>query len=212
MRIALIVVALCAAGFGAWTWSVRAGEQSQATAAIEPAADNSAPGEAANPAAVNAATGAPLKISVVDIEQILADSKAAKAIRKQVDDKRKGFIADVETAEKSLREEQKAIEKESKKLSKEEVMKKVQSFEKKRLEARKSIQTKKSALDQSYTEAMNTLTKAIYDVSQKIADERKIDLIITRQNIIVGSMALDITKDVLAALDVALPALELKVK
>ena len=91
-------------------------------------------------------------------------------------------------------------------------MKKAQEFEAKRLEARKAIQDKKSKLDAAYTEAMNSLTQKIYEVCQKIADEQKIDLVITRQNIIVGSMALDITDAVLKGLDDALPSVELKVK
>ena len=139
-----------------------------------------------------------LKISVVDIDKILSASKAAKTLKAQ--------------AEKSLRESQKAIEKESKTLSKEDLMKKAQEFEAKRLEARKAIQDKKSKLDAAYTEAMNSLTQKIYEVCQKIADEQKIDLVITRQNIIVGSMALDITDAVLKGLDDALPSVELKVK
>ena len=153
-----------------------------------------------------------LKISVVDIDKILSASKAAKTLKAQVEEKRKGFIAEVEKAEKSLRESQKAIEKESKTLSKEDLMKKAQEFEAKRLEARKAIQDKKSKLDAAYTEAMNSLTQKIYEVCQKIADEQKIDLVITRQNIIVGSMALDITDAVLKGLDDALPSVELKVK
>jgi Skp family chaperone for outer membrane proteins len=151
-------------------------------------------------------------IAVVDIEKILEKSKAAVSVQGQVSEKRKSFLTEVETAEKSLRETQKAIEKESKTLSKEELMKKAQEFETKRLDARKSIQEKKGKLDAAYTEAMNLLTKNIYEVCQKIADEQKIDLVITRQNIIVGNMALDITAEVLKRMDESLPTLDLKVK
>lgn len=171
------------------------------------------PVAAAATGAVTSQEGArAINIAVVDIEAILSASKAAKSIKSQVEEKRKGFIAEVEKAEKSLRESQKAIEKESKTLSKEDLMKKAQAFEKNRLAIRKDIQGKKSKLDQAYTESMTSLTKAIYDVCQKIADQKKIDLVITRQNIIVGSMALDITGEVMKNLDEALPKLELKVK
>lgn len=166
---------------------------------------------------VHAQDGAPAQIkgvtiAVVDVEGILEQAKAAKAVRAQVDEKRKGFLAEVESEEKKLREEQKAIEKEKDKISKEELLKKAKSFEEKRLAARKKLQESKAKLDKAYGETMAELTKAIYDSCQKIADSRKIDLVITRQNIIVGSMSLDITKDVLAGLDAALPSLSLKVK
>ena len=193
MRYALVVAVLLVGFSGYAFWSVQAQDQ-------------------AAPQAVATGEVQGLKISVVDIDKILSASKAAKTLKAQVEEKRKGFIAEVEKAEKSLRESQKAIEKESKTLSKEDLMKKAQEFEAKRLEARKAIQDKKSKLDAAYTEAMNSLTQKIYEVCQKIADEQKIDLVITRQNIIVGSMALDITDAVLKGLDDALPSVELKVK
>lgn len=155
---------------------------------------------------------AELSIAVVDIEKILSESKAAKSVQSQVDEKRKTFLSEVEAAEKKLRDEQVAIESKRETLSKEELTEKAKGFETSRMEARKKIQDTKAKLDQAYADAMNKLTKTIYEVSQKLADERKIDLIITRQNIIVGSMSLDVTKDVLEKLDAALPTLSLDVK
>ena len=95
---------------------------------------------------------------------------------------------------------------------KEELVKKVQEFEAERLKARKSIQEQKAKLDKGYTEAMNTLTKVIFEVCQALADENKIDLIITKQNIIVGSNSLDITKQVMERLDKKLPSLSINEK
>lgn len=158
------------------------------------------------------AARAELSISVVDVERILTDSKAAKAVQKQVEEKRKGFIGDVENAEKKLRDKQKALQAEAAKLSKEDLTKKAKEFEESRVKERNQIQEEKSRLDKAYSEAMNTLTKSIYDVCQAIADEKKIDLVITRQNIIVGSKSLDITDEVLKRLDEKLPTLSLKVK
>lgn len=155
---------------------------------------------------------AELSLAVVDIEKILIDSKASKSVQGQVEGKRKSFLAEVEAAEKKLRDEQAAIEAKRDTFTKEELAEKGKALVESRMEARKKIQDSKTMLDTAYTAAMNKLTKTIYEVSQKIADERKIDLIITRQNIIVGSMSLDITKDVLAQLDAALPNLSLDVK
>lgn len=155
---------------------------------------------------------AELSLAVVDIEKILSDSMASKSVQKQVEEKRKSFLAEVESAEKKLRDEQAAIEAKRETFTKEELAEKGKGLVESRMEARKKIQDTKAKLDTAYTDAMTKLTKAIYEVSQKIADERKIDLIITRQNIIVGSMSLDITKDVLAQLDAALPDLSIDVK
>ncbi len=153
---------------------------------------------------------AQVSIAVVDVERVLAESDAAQSVQKQIDTKRKAFLAMVKKTEEKLRSDQKAIEAKRSELSKEELLKKAQNFDRKRIEARSSIQSKKAKLDKSYSEAMNILTKAIFEVCQKIADEDKIDLVITRQNIIVGSNSLDITAKVMERMNKTLPELNLK--
>ncbi len=153
-----------------------------------------------------------VSIAVVDVDAILSESKAAKSIKSQVKKKREGFIDNVKKEEGKLRKEQKAIEAKRDSMSKEELVKKAQEFEKGRLSARKSIEEQKSKLDKAYTKSMNMLTKVIFEVCQEIANERKIDLIITKQNIIVGSLSLDITKEVMARMNKKLPNITLDVK
>ncbi len=155
---------------------------------------------------------AQINIAVVDVERILSESKAAKSVQKQIDKKRKNFLADVKKTEEKLRSDQQKIEKKRTDLSKEEFLAKVQTFERQRIEARGSIQSKKASLDKSYNEAMSVLTKAIFDACQEIADEDGIDLIITRQNIIIGSKSLDITPKVMERINKKLPKLTLKNK
>ncbi len=149
-------------------------------------------------------------IAVVDVEAILAQSSAAKSIKKQVNKKRDGFLAQVKAEEEKLRNEQKAIESKFADMSQEERQKKAQEFEKRRLEARNTIQKKKANLDKSYSTAMNTLTKVIFEVCQELANERKIDLVITKQNIIVGNQSLNITGDVMNRMNKKLPNLTLQ--
>ncbi len=158
------------------------------------------------------AANAELTIAVVDVDYVMSQSSAAKSIKKQVEKKHKTFMDKVKEEEQKLIADQKKIEAERKDISREELIKKAQEFEKKRFEARKSIQEKKSKLDNAYNEAMNKLTKVIYEVCQTIADEKNIDLVITRQNIIVGNMSLDITKEVAEKMNEKLPKVTLKVK
>ncbi len=155
---------------------------------------------------------AELSIAVVDVDYVLTQSKAAKSLKSQVEQKRKTFLGEVKREEDSLVTAQKKIEGQRKDLSKDELIKKAQSFEKKRIEARKKIQSRKNSLDKAYNEAMSNLTTVIYDVCKTIADEKSIDLVITRQNIIVGNMSLDITKEVAERMNKKLPNVTLNVK
>lgn len=151
-------------------------------------------------------------LAVVDVDRLLSVSAAAQSVQKQVDEKRKTFLSEIEAEENKLREAQKKLESESKDLGKEELTKKVQAFEEKRLEARKLLQGRKASLDKAYGLAMKTLSTKIAEVVQDVANEKEYDLVITRQNVIVGSTSLDITDEVLARLDKALPRVDLKVE
>jgi len=148
-------------------------------------------------------------IAVVDIDAILSESKAAQSVKKQIASKRDSFVNQVKKEEDKLRQEQKAIEAKRNDLSKEELVKKFQEFEKRRIAARNKIQEQKGQLDQSYGRAMNTLTKVIYEVCQAIADEKEIDLVITKQNIVVGNKSLNITSEVMSRMNSKLPNLTL---
>ena len=155
---------------------------------------------------------AELTIAVVDVRAILQDSKAAKSVKDQVKNKRESFVKEVKSIEDDLRKDQKKLEKEKDSLSKEELMKKFRSFEEKRLGARKKLQKGQKNLDDAYNKAMAKLSQSIFEVCSKIAEERKIDLVITKDNIIVGNKALDITAEVLSKLNSFLPKLVLEVK
>ncbi len=158
---------------------------------------------------VTPAAHADTSIAVVDIDAVLSESKAAKSVKKQIARKRDGFLKQVKEEEEELRQEQKEIEAKRNDLSKEELIKKFQDFEKRRIAARNKIQEKKGHLDKSYGQAMNTLTKVIYDVCQEIAQEKDLDLVITKQNIVVASKALNITAEVMTRMNKKLPNLTL---
>ena len=155
---------------------------------------------------------AELNIAVVDVDYVMSQSSAAQSIKKQVEKKRESFLDDVKAEEKKLIEKKQGLKNESKELSREDFVAKAQDLEQETLEARKKIQTQKNKLDSAYGVAMNELTKVIYEVCQEIADEKSIDLVITRQNIIVGNMSLDITKEVAEKMNKKLPKISLKVK
>lgn len=153
-----------------------------------------------------------LSIAVVDVEKLLRDSSAAISIKKQLDGEKKKFQSELEALEVKLRDEAKGLEEKSKDLSKEDLAKKVQAFQQKQFDARKTFQAKKVALDKGYSHAMNTLSKAIFDATQKVAEEKKYSLVITKNNVIVGSKSLDVTTNVMESLNKALPDVKLDIQ
>ena len=131
-------------------------------------------------------------VAIVDIQWILAESKAAKSIHKQVKKHRDTFLEELSKQEQGLREQEKKLIEERKTLSKEELAKKQKNFEKKFLETRKLAQEKKRTLDKALGNSMSKLRDYLYTVVGEIAEEKGYDLVISSQQVVLGAKSLNI--------------------
>ncbi len=150
-------------------------------------------------------------IAVVDVDKLLSESSAAKSIKSQVKTYSKKFEAEMEALEGQLRDSFQKLREDSQGLSQEELQTRGMEFEKKRNEAKTSLRKKLSELNKGSSEAMSKLSEAIFQVTAKIADEKGYDLIITRNNVIVGAKELDITDLVMERLNNTLKDVKLSV-
>ncbi|MGQ0526779.1 MAG: OmpH family outer membrane protein [Alphaproteobacteria bacterium] len=150
-------------------------------------------------------------IAVVDIQKLLTTSDAARDIQKQVDVYKESFLGDISKQEQALRTEEKELSAQQGKMEKEEFAKKVKSFEKKLLDTRRDAQNKKKKLDDGVTKSVAQLREKIFNVVRSIADEKKYDLIISNQNVVIGASALDITDETMKRLNKAVSKIKVDV-
>jgi outer membrane protein len=158
-----------------------------------------------------AAMAAP-NIAVVDVEKILAESKAAQSLQKQIQAKKESFQKEFSEKEKQLKATETALMGEKEKLSAEEFGKKRKAYEEKIIETRKLFQKRRTALESGLDKAMGQLRKSIIEATTSIADEKKYDVVLTRESVLIAGKSLDITADVLAKLDASLSDIQLKVE
>ncbi len=157
---------------------------------------------------------AQVSIAVVDIDRLLSETRAAKSIRKQVTAQQEAFDKQMQALEKQLIESLNKLKKEAQNpdSKKEDLEKKKHEFETKRFEAKKTLKRKMNALNKGASEAMNRLSDGIFSVCAQIAKEKKYDLIITRNNVIIGAKSLDITDEVMKRLNKDLPEVKVSIK
>lgn len=153
---------------------------------------------------------AQVSIAVLDVGYILTQSKAAKSITKQREDLQSSFLAEISKKEQKLREQEKSLLAEREKISAEEFLKKKQDYERSLLETGRSVKDRKQALEKASVKASQTLRDKLTDIAQGIAKEKEYDLVLTKQNVVVGSAALDITEVVLEKLNKDLPDVKLE--
>lgn len=153
-----------------------------------------------------------IAMAVVDIQQLLRESKAAQGIETQLTGIRKKFQADVEAKEKELRAAEKKLMEEKGNLKEEELKAKVQEFQKKVTDTQKSIQTEKNKLDKAVAAAIGKLRAQIVKVVAEIADKKNLDLVLARTDVVIVSKTLDITSEVLERINKDLPSVTVVVE
>jgi outer membrane protein len=158
------------------------------------------------------AEAAPPTIALVDVQRILNESKASQSLQKQIQAKRESFQKELADKEKKLKDTEKSLISDKEKLSAEEFAKKRKAYEESIAEARKLFQQRRNSLEQGVGKGMEELKRNIAEAAAKVADEKKYDIVLTRDSVLLAEKSLDITADVLKNLDAKLPDLKLEVK
>lgn len=150
------------------------------------------------------------KIAVVNIQEIMRDSTAAKSVREQLDSKQKAYRAEMEKQETSLRKEEQELAKQRSVLAADAFEKKLREFQTKFTSAQKDVQTKKGALDNAFGQALNDIQKAVYDIVSGLAKERGYTVVVPTSQLLYAEPGLDISKEVLEKLNKQLPKVSVK--
>lgn len=150
------------------------------------------------------------KIAVVDVQGLVADSKAGKSIQSQIQKQRESFQAEFSSLEKELGELQKKLNDEKADQNSKEVQAKRKEFETKMANANNLVQKRRQSLEKGAADAVLELRKEIVKIVADIADKEKYTMVIGRQDVILVEKEMDITSKVLTELDKKLSDVKLK--
>lgn len=151
-------------------------------------------------------------VAVVDADKILAESKAAKSLQSQIKTKKEAFQKEFSAKEKELKKAETDLLGQRESLSAEEFAKKRKAYEEQILETRKLFQKRRNALDSGLAKAMQELRKNIVEAAAQIADTKGYDIVLTRDSVLIAEKSLDITDEVLSALDTKITTIPLQVE
>ena len=147
----------------------------------------------------------PAVVAIIDYQKILRDSKAASSIRSQVDARRSSYQDEISKKEQSLRDQDQALVKQRTVLSAEAFAAKRRSFEQDVAQVQKDVQNRRRQLDEVTAIALNSVREAIIQVVSELAESKGFNLVVPSSAVLVFSPKIDVTQDVLVALDQRLP-------
>lgn len=167
------------------------------------------PATPAPPAPAAPAAPAPpgLNILVVDVQSLLQNSKSAKMVRQQIEQKRAEYAKEISHKEGMLRQERDTLQRQQNSLSQEALTQKGKEFQAKVNELDRSVQAKRQALERSNAEALEKIQEAMLKIITDISKERKSNLVFQRSELVLFDQGFDVTDEVLRKLDEQLPTL-----
>ena len=155
-------------------------------------------------------TSASLKIAVVDIQQLMGASKAAKSIQKQGKDLRNKYQKKIVKIEQELKELEAKLVAMPKDTSKEDFLEQREKFQKRLVNGQKEVVELNQKLDKAIGTALNKLRDEIVEIVSDMATDKKYDLVISRADVVIVSKSIDITSDVMTKLNKSLKSVKVK--
>lgn len=156
------------------------------------------------------ATKNTVKIGVIDINMIIRDALAFNSIREQISKYRKVYQAEIQKEEEALRNANQELTRQRTLLSAEAFAEKRGDFEKRVAGVQRLVQQRKQNLDRAQGAAMGKIQKSLQEIVIAFAMENDISLILRKDQTILASKALLITKVVLDRLNTAMPTIKVE--
>ena len=148
-----------------------------------------------------------LNILVVDVQSLLQNSKSAKMVRQQIEQKRAEYAKEISHQEEVLRQERDTLQRQQASLSPAALNQKGREFQQKVNELDKSVQGKRQALERSNAEALQKIQEVMLKIITEISKPRKSNLVFQRSELVLFDQGFDVTDEVLQKLDEQLPTL-----
>ena len=165
------------------------------------------PAPAPEPPPPTPLTAQNLTVMVVDVQALLQNSKAAKMVRSQIEQKRGEYTKEISHQEELLRAERDALQRQQASLSPESLNQKGRDFQQKVNDLERNVQGKRQALEKSNGDALQKIQEEMLKIIADIAKQRKANLVFQRTDLVLFDQAFDVTDEVLQKLDEQMPTL-----
>jgi len=174
-----------------------------------PPAPSQAPPAPSQPEAAppNLPSAQNITVMVVDVQALLQNSKAAKMVRGQIEQKRNEYTKDISHQEESLRAERDALQRQQASLSPEQLNQKGREFQQKVNDLERNVQGKRQALEKSNGDALQKIQEQMLKIIADIAKQRKANLVFQRADLVLFDQSFDVTDEVMQKLDEQMPTL-----
>lgn len=159
---------------------------------------------AALPVSVAAEVAAPV-IIVVDVQQVMQESRAAQGVQKQLQAQQEIYQKEFAAKEEELRAAEQELGRQRTILAPEAFAQKRKEFEDKVVEVQRGVQTRKKSLDQAFGESMKKVNNEMLRIIADLAKEHGANIVLPKHQVVMVDKSLDLTATVVERLNETLP-------
>lgn len=148
-------------------------------------------------------------IGVIDIQSVLRRSAAVQSLSQEIEEQRQAVRAEMSNRERALREADFELAQRRDQLSAEDYAAEREKLEREGIALQREAQEQRRALDQLFSRGMSRVQEVLVDVSQDIATEHSLDLVLAKTTVIIVRPEYDFTQQALQQLNARLPDVDL---
>jgi outer membrane protein len=146
-------------------------------------------------------------IVVVDMTQIMRDSKAAKDIQTQVQKEMDNYSREVSLKENDLKAMRDDLERQRTILAPEVFSARSQDYQQRYATLDHDVQVKRQEMQQSYSDAMTKVESTALQIVADVAKEKKATMVVAKAALLYMDDGLDVTSEVTKRLDEKMPTM-----
>ena len=143
----------------------------------------------------------PIKIGVVDVQQVLNQSQRGQAVKQKLEQERLGRQKELDTRQQELVKLQAEYEKQAPVLSEQAKREKKEAVERRFRDARRVAEDANRDFEKRVREAEMETTREIFAVIQEYGKDQGFSVVLERSSIVFGAAAVDVTADIIKRYD-----------
>ena len=149
----------------------------------------------------------PPVLAIIDVQMVLRESTAVKALSKKVGALKVRHQDALREQERSLREADQELARQRAILSPEAYARKRGELEQRVARLQREAQSRKRGLDKIFTQGMTKVQAELAKAAKEIAEERGIDLILSKATVVLVKAEFELTREAVRRLNERLPDL-----
>ncbi len=144
-------------------------------------------------------------IAIINVQQVMRESTAVKSLARKIQEQKSEYLSELRKEEEALRKTDQELTRQRSILSAEAYAQKRGELEQKVATLQREARTRKRGLDQDFASGMSKVQGELAAVAKEIAEERGLDLILSKATVVIVKPIFEITKEAVKRLNARLP-------